>query len=242
MQSDSINPVTNHQDPNTDPELSVIDPRDSKIYYFHRTPIRDVVEPALKGIFYLFGDIHSTGGENLPSEGPVIVAANHMTNYDVLPLQFALTRPLLYMGKEELFRNPVMDWLFRQLGAFPVYRGARDDWAMQHSIKLLERGNVLGIFPEGTRSKGKGLKPAKTGAARLAQMVQCPIVPVALYGTQEMFHHLPRRAKVLVNIGAPIFPHPGDTHLDLTDRLMFAIADMLPSEFRGVYQVRPPGF
>ena len=228
--------------PSTDPQHSVTDPRDSKRYYFHPTPTRVVVVSALKAIFYLFGDIQSSGRENLPLDGPVIVAANHITNFDALPLQFALPRPLFYIGKEELFRNPVMDWLFRQLGGFPVYRGARDEWALRHAVKVLEHGSVLGIFPEGTRSKGKGLKPAKTGAARLAQTVQCPIVPVALYGTQDMFRYFPRRNRVMVTIGTPIYPKPGDTHLELTDRLMFALAGMLPPEDRGAYQVRPPGF
>jgi 1-acyl-sn-glycerol-3-phosphate acyltransferase len=218
------------------------DPRDLKTYYLHRTPTRLVVEPTLKGIFSLFGAIRSSGLEKLPSDGPVIVAANHLTNFDVFPLQFALPRSLFYMGKEELFRNPFMDWLLRQLGAFPVYRGVRDEWAMRHAEKLLEQGNVLGMFPEGTRSKGGGLKAAKTGAARLSETVQCPIVPVALYGTQNLFHHFPRRTEVRVTVGNPIYPKPEDTHLDLTDQLMFSLASMLPPESRGAYQVHPPGF
>lgn len=227
-----------------DEELSseTVDSRDLKKYYMRPTPIRLVVVPTLKEIFSLFGAIRSSGGEKLPSDGPAIVAANHLTNFDVFPLQFALPRPLFYMGKEELFRNPAMDWLLRQLGAFPVYRGARDEWAMRHAVKLLEQGNVLGIFPEGHRSKGGGLMPAKTGAARLAQTVQCPLVPVAVYGTQDIFRHFPHRTAVQITVGDPIYPKSGDTNLDLTDRLMFALASMLPPDSRGVYQVRPPGF
>jgi 1-acyl-sn-glycerol-3-phosphate acyltransferase len=242
MQPNPVPPVGDPQCLNTDPQLQVVDPRDRKAYYFHRTPVRLVVEPALKHIFSLFGVIQSNGEDKLPSVGPVIVAANHLTNYDVFPLQFALPRPLFYMGKEELFRNPVLDWLLRQLGAFPVYRGARDEWAMRHAEKVLEQGNMLGIFPEGSRSKGEGLKPAKTGAARLAQTIQCPIVPVALYGTQFMFRDFPSRATIQVTVGDPIYPQSGDTHLELTDRLMFTLAAMMPPELRGVYQVHPAGF
>ncbi len=242
MEPDPTYQVTSPQNPVADSLSPSPDPRDQKLYYLQITPVRRVVEPALRVIFSLFGSIRSSGQEKIPSQGPVIVAANHLTNFDVFPLQFALPRPIFYMGKEELFRIPLMDWLLRQLGAFPVYRGARDEWAIRHAEKVLERDLVLGIFPEGTRNKGNGLRPAKTGAARLAQSVQCPIVPVALYGTQNMFHHFPRRTKVQVTVGDPIYPEANDTHLDLTDRVMFALASMLPPESRGVYRQRPPGF
>jgi 1-acyl-sn-glycerol-3-phosphate acyltransferase len=218
------------------------DPRDLKTYYFHLTATRRILDPTLRAVFRLMGVIYATGVEKFPSSGPVVVAANHLTTFDVFPLQFALPRPLFYMGKEELFRNPLMDWLLRHLGGFPVVRGAKDEWAVKHSEKILEKGLVLGIFPEGTRSRGKGLKPAKTGAARLAQAVNCPIVPVALHGTQYMFRKFPHRTIVQVSIGDPIHPEPDDTHLELTDRMMFALAEMLPPESRGVYRHRPTGF
>jgi 1-acyl-sn-glycerol-3-phosphate acyltransferase len=242
MQPNHRSQVTNTEPQVTDPQPQVIDPRDSKKYYMDRTPIRWVVESTVEGIFSLFSVIRASGVEKLPSDGPVIVAANHITNFDVFPLQFVLLRPLFFMGKEELFRNPAMDWLLRQLGAFPVYRGARDEWAMRHAEKLLAQGKALGIFPEGTRSKGLGLSSAKTGAARLAKTAQCPIVPVAIYGTQVIFRHFPHRSVVTITVGDPIYPKSSDTSLDLTDQLMFAMAGMLPVEYRGVYQIRPPGF
>ena len=88
------------------------------------------------------------------------------------------------MGKAELFKHPALDWLLRQLGGFPVNRGAHDEWAMQHARGVLEHGQVLGIFPEGRRNRGSGLQQAKTGAARLAIEAGCQIVPVALQGTE----------------------------------------------------------
>jgi 1-acyl-sn-glycerol-3-phosphate acyltransferase len=195
-----------------------------------------------KVLFSLVGDRHTQGAENLPASGPVIVAANHLTNFDVFPLQHALPRTIFYMGKAELYRNPALDWLLRQLGSFPVQRGARDAWAIDHAEKVLRSGQVLGIFPEGSRSKGRGLRPAKTGVARLAQAVDCPILPVAIHGTQYMFRHFPRRTPVQINIGAPLYPEPSETLLALTDRVMFTLAGMLPPEARGVYSYRPPGF
>jgi 1-acyl-sn-glycerol-3-phosphate acyltransferase len=218
------------------------DPRDQEVYRFGMTPFRKAVTLTLEGVFHFIMVMKVQGEEKLPAEGPVIVAANHLTNFDVFPLQFALPRPLFYMGKEELFRNPVMDRALRELGAFPVYRGAQDVWAIRHSQRVLEHGQVLGIFPEGTRNKGSGLRPAKTGAARLALEARCPIVPVAIQGTQDMFKHFPHRSRVTITVGEPIQPQPGEMHIDLTERMMFALAEMLPQEARGVYRYRPPGF
>lgn len=223
-------------------DIAMPDPREQKTYFFHATLTRRIVIALLRGAFSFAIDRKTSGVENLPSEGPVIVAANHLTTYDVFPLQFSLPRPIFFMGKEELFRNSTMDWLLRRLGGFPVQRGAKDEWAMTHAQKVLEHGQALGMFPEGTRSKGRGLGPAKTGVARLAQEVNCPIVPVALHGPQYMFRHFPRRTRVSITIGEPIFPQPGETHLGLTDRLMFQLAGMLPPESRGVYRYQPPGF
>jgi 1-acyl-sn-glycerol-3-phosphate acyltransferase len=225
-----------------DSEIGTADPRDQKTYFFHETLTRRLLVALLKGAFLFITDRKVFGVENLPAEGPVIVAANHLTNYDVFPLQFALPRPIFFMGKEELFRNAAMDWLIRRLGGFPVQRGAQDEWAVRHARKVLEHGQVLGMFPEGTRSRGMGLGHAKTGVARLAQAMNCPIVPVALHGPQYMFRHFPRRTRVTVTIGEPIYPQPGETHLGLTDRLMFRLARILPPEGRGVYRYQPPGF
>ena len=221
---------------------SSTDPRDQQTFYFSMTPFRYVLMGALKGVFKLISISQVEGVENLPLDGPVIVAANHLTIYDPFQLQFGLPRSLFFMGKAELFQNPVMDWVFRQLGGFPVYRGARDEWAVRHSRCILEHGQVLGLFPEGTRTRGKGLHTAKTGVARLAQAVGCPICPVAIHGPQYMFRHFPRRTRVNITMGAPIIPQSDETVLNLTDRVMFAIAAMLPPEARGVYAHRPPGF
>ena len=220
------------------------DPREGKRYYFQTTAIRWVMTPIVRSLFWLFASIHSHGAENIPKSGPVILAANHLSNFDVIPIQIvALPRSIFYIGKEELFRNPVLDFFLRQFGAFPVYRGARDEWAFNHARQVLERGQILGIFPEGKRSKDKsGLRPAKSGAARLALGENCPIVPVAVDGTQELLDHFPRRSQVRIIVGKPLYPRPGETQLALTDRLMFTLANMLPPESRGVYARRPPGF
>ena len=93
------------------------------------------------------------GAENIPASGAFILAANHVSNWDPPFLGTFIDREICYMGKEELFRNPVMAWICRNLHVFPVKRGAADKSAIKTAVKLLRDGNCFGIFPEGTRSK-----------------------------------------------------------------------------------------
>jgi 1-acyl-sn-glycerol-3-phosphate acyltransferase len=222
-------------------QISHQDPREQKTYQFKLTTFRRIATIALKLLFRGFTIIHASGTENLPEGGPVILVSNHLSVYDMFPIQFVLPRPLFYMAKAELHENRVLDLILRQLGSFPVKRGARDTWAIYHAAKVLAHGQVLAMFPEGTRSN-KGLRTGKSGAARLAISEKCPIAPVALEGTQAMFSGFPIRQKVSIKMGELIFPEPGETVLALTDRMMFTLADMLPLELRGVYLEHPPGF
>jgi 1-acyl-sn-glycerol-3-phosphate acyltransferase len=227
---------------NVENVVALTDPRDLKNYPLEPTGLRLFAPRILIPAFSLFGDMQITGLEHLPDSGPVVLACNHLTNFDVFPMSLSLPRPIFFMGKEQLFRSPLVEPLFRALGGFPVYRGLGDGWAMRHAARLLENEQVVGIFPEGTRSKGKGLRAAKTGAARLALDHHCPIVPMGISGTQRMFKHFPRRTPVEMALGAPIYPHPHETPVALTDRTMFAIASLLPPELRGVYAEHPAGF
>lgn len=219
-----------------------IDPRDRKKFYFSDTPQRRMMVAIARFLFGFVMRMEVTGREHLPREGAVILAANHVTNFDVFPMQFALPRPIFFMGKAELFQNPVMDVVLRNLSGFPVRRGEKDVWAMRHAAKILAHCQVLGIFPEGKRSKGKGLSVAKTGAARLALDAQCPIVPLAVIGSDRFFKYFPHRTLVQITLLPPLFPRPGETPLALTDRLMFTLARALPEEMRGVYAQLPEGF
>ncbi|HNK62744.1 MAG TPA: lysophospholipid acyltransferase family protein [Anaerolineales bacterium] len=182
------------------------------------------------------------GLQNLPSDGGAVLAANHVTNFDVIPMQLSIPRPIFFMGKASLFKIPVFEAAIRDLGAFPVYRGEKDEWALRHAARVLENGQVLGMFPEGTRSKGRGLSVAKTGSARLALDANCPIVPMAVVGTDNFFKHFPHRTAVTIQILPPILPKPGETPLALMDRVMFALAKELPADMRGVYAEVPKGF
>jgi 1-acyl-sn-glycerol-3-phosphate acyltransferase len=135
-----------------------------------------------------------------------------------------------------------MDVLIRNLSAFPVNRGEKDEWAARHAAKVLEHDLPLGMFPEGKRSNGRGLAVAKTGTARLAIEANCPIVPVAVTGSDNFFKRFPQRTRVHVSILPVLMPRPGESPLALTDRLMFTLAQALPDDMRGVYAEMPEGF
>jgi len=196
----------------------------------------------MRSLFSLVMEMDVKGLEHFPHEGPVVLAANHVTNFDVFPMQFALPRPIFFMGKAELFKNPLMDLVLRNLSGFPVNRGEKDEWAMRHAAKILAHGQALGMFPEGTRSKGRGLKVAKTGSARLAIDAPCPILPMAIIGSDQFFKRFPHRTRVQITLLAPLVPKPNEKPLALTDRLMFTLAQGLPEGMRGVYAEIPEGF
>ncbi|RPI31217.1 MAG: 1-acyl-sn-glycerol-3-phosphate acyltransferase [Chloroflexota bacterium] len=225
-----------------EPEASIADPRDAKRYALEETIFRRILTQMVRGAFSLFAIIDVKGRDHFPADGPVVLVANHLNHLDVFPMQLALPRPIFFMGKAELFQNPLVDLVFRNLGGFPVYRGSRDRWALEHARKILENGQVLGIFPEGKRSQGRGMRPGKSGAARLALETHSPIVPMAIDGTQHVFKHFPSRSRITLHIGLPIIPEPGQSPLALTDQVMFSLAALLPYSLRGVYAERPEGF
>lgn len=218
------------------------DPRDRKKYYVGDTPQRRVMILLTRAFFNLLMELQVDGLENFPPQGPVILAANHVTDFDVFPMQFAALRPIFFMGKAELFKNPLLDVIIRNLSGFPVNRGERDLWALRHAAKILNHGQTLGMFPEGKRSKGRGLSIAKTGAAHLSIELLCPIVPTAIVGSDLFFKRFPRRTRVSVRFLPPLLPRLGESPLALTDRLMFTLAQALPEEMRGVYANVPTGF
>jgi 1-acyl-sn-glycerol-3-phosphate acyltransferase len=199
---------------------------------FHFYALR-ILSPLIQSIVL---DIQVEGRENVPEHGALILAVNHVMFYDVVPVQIAIgKRPVFFMAKEEIFRFPLTNILFRALLAFPVQRGTGDAWAMDFAKQLLAKGQVVGIFPEGTRSYGRGLRRGKSGAARLAFDTGTPILPMAINGTQNLLTTFPRRTKVRIRIGTPLYPTPQEKVADLTDRLMLSIANMLPEEYHSRY-------
>lgn len=183
------------------------------------------------------------GREFFPAEGPVLLVANHIGFVDPPLIGSLCPRPVHFMAKEELFRNPFVRWVVTNYGAFPVRRGEGDRHAYQTTLKLLRAGKVVGIFPEGTRSRTGALIPAHPGAAAIAIRAGVPIVPVGVWGTEQIFRW-PKRAlrpAVGVNFGKPFSLEAEPAGLKAegldrhTERIMLAIAELLPESYRGVY-------
>jgi len=132
-------------------------------------------------VYFIFGLKVIKGKNNIPKEGGYIAAGNHLHLPDPIILSYSQRRQMRFMAKAELFRNPIMACLCRWYGAFPVNRGTADGNSIEASLKILEEGKVLGIFPEGTRVRNGEIGRGKTGVAMLAHKSQKPIYPFAVY-------------------------------------------------------------
>lgn len=154
-----------------------------------------------------FGTILRTrviGLENIPKDGAFILAANHVSNWDPPFLGTFIKREVCYMGKEELFKNPVMAWACRNLHVFPVKRGAADKTAIKTAVKILKDGKCLGIFPEGTRSKTGKLGKAEAGVSLIAAMTKASIIPAAIVNTEKIFSKEKFFPRLAVVYGTPL--------------------------------------
>lgn len=131
--------------------------------------------------------VNYIGTENIPEEGGFIIASNHLRALD--PLYIALgveKRQIYFMGKQELFRKPIIGTLFKKANGFPVVRGRGDKEAVEYAIRVVQEGHILGIFPEGTRSKDLKPSRAKSGIGLIAREAKADILPVSIYNRDEM--------------------------------------------------------
>jgi 1-acyl-sn-glycerol-3-phosphate acyltransferase len=128
------------------------------------------------------------GLENVPAEGPVILASNHVSFMDSLFIPLALKRRVVYLGKSDYFDSAKTRWFFKLVSVIPVKRdgGTSGEAAIRAGGRELEKGVVVGIYPEGTRSPDGRLYRGKTGVARMALLAGCPVVPVGVFGTREL--------------------------------------------------------
>lgn len=161
------------------------------------------------GRLWLRLEVH--GAENIPADGAFIVSPIHRSNLDT-PILGAIThRRMRYMGKESLWRSRFGGWFLTALGGFPVERGTADREALRASVTVLERGEPLVMFPEGTRQSGPEIAEMFDGPAYLACRAGVPIVPVGLGGTERAMPKGARflhPAKVVIVIGQPLQPPP----------------------------------
>jgi len=188
------------------------------------------------------------GVENVPETGPLLGASNHLSNADPIILEAAFPRPLFFVGKSELFRNPFFRWVLHRFGGIPVERGTPDRAAIRRAVAILEQGIALGIYPEGVRSKTVALMRGLPGAGLIALQSNAPVLPVAIWGT-EFFpvngDKPPRRPKslprgVTVRFGSPFHvPERVDGKRvkadEATHLIMERIAELLPERYHGAY-------
>jgi 1-acyl-sn-glycerol-3-phosphate acyltransferase len=160
-----------------------------------------VVKPLMRAWFR----IRLVGEEHIPREGPVILASNHRSNMDPVLLASAVTRPVTFMAKAELFVGPLA-WILRWIGQFPVRRGGIDREALRRTDAVLARGSMLGLFPEGTRGDGR-FSAVHAGLAYIVVRQGCPVLPVAIFGTERVRRRLgwlPFASPVRIVVGPPI--------------------------------------
>jgi len=189
--------------------------------------------------------------DELPRDGPLIIASNHASNLDVPVIGSwlipKLGRRIHWLGKKELFDWPIIGWVAAHGGVHPVDRGAADIEAFRLAQQILDEGHVLFVFPEGTRSRDGALQKARDGVALLALRTGAPIVPIGISGSDRVWpkgRRLPHPGgRVTVRVGQPFRVAdelPAGTAKSAAKRLatrliMSRISDLLPARQRGVY-------
>ena len=193
--------------------------------------------------------LHVEGLDNVPRTGPVILVGNHVATLDP-PMVTALVPRLdvFAMAKQEAFRRPLARFFLHGWNTFPIVRHSADRRALERALQVLREGHVLALFPEGTRSKDARLSRAYPGAGFIALRSGAPIIPVAIWGSEDVLpkgRYLPRSAHVHVRYGAPLTVarrRADGTRVpnqEAADEMLRAIAALLPERYRGVYDGRP---
>ena len=185
------------------------------------------------------------GSENIPPMGSLIIVSNHMSNIDPSILSCGINRRLKFLAKDSLFKGFPISQILRSYGAYPIRRGQPDIGAIRWATDQLRKDAALVVFPEGTRNDGKMIK-GKIGIARLIKITQSTILPVGITGTERL-QHLGRvvnpTGNIKVNIGTPFSLPMIEGNItkeifgSLTEIIMLRIANLLPREYKGVYDV-----
>jgi 1-acyl-sn-glycerol-3-phosphate acyltransferase len=163
----------------------------------------------------LLGRVQVVGAEKIPTEGPFILAPVHRSNVDFALTSIVTRRPMRYMGKDSIWKVRLLGRFVSMLGAFPVHRGTADRDALRACTDIIQGGNPLVMFPEGTRMSGPVVEQLFDGTAYVASRTQVPIVPMGIGGSESMLPKgakLPRPTKLVLLIGDPIpAPQRGET-------------------------------
>lgn len=185
------------------------------------------------------------GKENVPEKGPLIAASNHLNNADPPAVALALSRLPTFMAKREMLSWPILGPAFRAFGAFPVRRGGADLSAIRMATEIVNSGEMIIMFPEGTRSRTGGLTKGHPGTALIALRTGAPVIPVAVTGTETVtwpwiFIKPLSIKRITVTLGEPFTLPPVDkvdsaAAAEATKLIMSKISALLPPEYRGIY-------
>ena len=212
----------------------------------HTRLIRWILRPIFKAIFLLLMRVQLRGLENIPSQGPYLIAINHVSLYDP-PFSLAFWPvPPEAAGAVDLWDKPGISLLARLYGGIPVHRGQYDRKLIDTLVTALAAGRPVLIAPEGTRSHAPGMNRAMPGIVFVTDRARVPIIPVGIVGTtDDLFTqalHF-KRPTVEMRVGQPLLLSPlegrGEQRRKLrqaqVDEIMLRIAELLPAEYRGVY-------
>lgn len=206
--------------------------------------LRDFLQFAVGIVIRILARLEVYGLENIPPTGGYLICTNHLGLLDA-PLVFLVVkrRDITALVAKKHQKNPFLRVLVDAVGGIWINRDEPDSQAMRQVRSYLQKGGMLGIAPEGTRSKTGGMGPAKTGAAYIADKAGVPVIPCAITGTYRDVYrvlHL-QRLHITIRFGEPFRLSPIDRKQRdeclkaNTDEIMYRIAEMLPEECRGVY-------
>jgi len=174
--------------------------------------------------------------ERIPVSGPVIVASNHVSNWDPIFVGLGCPREVHFLAKSELFRNRSLAWLIGSYNAIPVRRGRADRRALRAAVRILDAAGALVVFPEGTRSSTGKIGEGRPGVAFLAEATGASVVPAYLSGTEKLRRSFRSRRPVTVAYGEPMAPPAmgsSETHAEYTARVMERIRRLREEVMRG---------
>ena len=217
--------------------------------YRRRYPLRRVLQWLARLALSTLADVRVEGRENFPKHGPLLMVGNHFSFIDPVVFVGFAPWPVDFVGGANFPNAPrIVRWIPKLWGYLPLYRGTGATSALREAEKVIKRGGVLGIFPEGG-SWATVLRPARPGAAYLSTRTGAKLLPVGLDGLPEVFPALRRfkRARVTIRIGKPFGPFKAKGTRreqrkavdEIGNKIMQRIAELLPPERRGYYSDDP---